>query len=115
MPVAWQGWRTKKLNLEFYQIVFKSPNTDHLTTNQLSSMMVQSMKEIKFKILSDGSKYWFSNGETHREDGPAIITQSGSRFWFINGKPHREDGPSAIHFDGSQYWFINGKRQLDNK
>jgi hypothetical protein len=71
-------------------------------------MVVQQMKEIKFRILSDGSKYWFFNGDNHRENGPAIISPTGSRFWFINGKPHREDGPAVINPDGSQDWFIDG-------
>lgn len=73
------------------------------------------MIEIKFTILSNGLEHWFFNRDTHREDGPAIISPTGSRFWFINGKPHREDGPAVINPDGSQDWFIDGIYQRKKK
>jgi len=81
----------------------------------------------------DGSKYWYLNGERHREDGPAIIRsngtkewylngkrhrvyypayegQVGSKEWYLNGERHREQGPAIIWPDGYEAWFLNGKR-----
>ena len=49
-----------------------------------------------------GNKYWFLNGELHREGGPAIDGISGSKEWFLNGKRHREDGPAVERDDGSK-------------
>ena len=50
------------------------------------------MKKIELKIYSDGSQYWYLNGQLHREDGPA-----------------------EIYSDGYQRWWVNGELQVDNK
>ena len=50
--------------------------------------------EIKYEIINactlveydDGSKYWFVDGELHREDGPAIEHINGDKYWFVDGK-----------------------------
>ena len=44
---------------------------------------------------ANGNKYWYQNGELHREDGPAIERANGTKEWYQNGKLHREDGPAA--------------------
>ena len=49
------------------------------------------MIEYTVKVYDDGSKYWFLNGQLHREDGPAIETNYGTKQWFLNGQRHRED------------------------
>ena len=35
---------------------------------------------------SDGSKYWYKEGNKHREDGPAIEYLSGYKQWWLEGK-----------------------------
>lgn len=67
------------------------------------------------KIHENGSKSWYnSNGELHRDDGPAIEWYDGSNRWFINGKRHRNDGPAIEHGDGTKAWYINGLRHRDD-
>ena len=58
---------------------------------------------------ANGDKYWYFNGELHREDGPAFEESDGSKEWYLNGKLHREDGPACEYSDGSKEWFLNGK------
>lgn len=58
-----------------------------------------------------GAKYWYQDGFLHREDGPALITETGVKHWIIVGKRHRVDGP-AIEFEqdpSHNKWYINGK------
>jgi hypothetical protein len=57
------------------------------------------------------NKWWRnSNGDYHRDDGPAIEWFDGDKAWYQNGKLHREDGPALHHHDGNKYWFLNDKR-----
>jgi hypothetical protein len=61
--------------------------------------------------LDDGSsKYWYLNGKRHRDDGPAVELDDGTKFWYLNGKLHREDGPAMEWRDGSRYWFLKGQK-----
>lgn len=48
------------------------------------------------------------NDITHREDGPAIISDSGNHFYVINGKFHRENGPAISYSNGNKEWWYNG-------
>jgi len=96
------------------------------------------MKEYVVKVFDDGSKYWYLNGERHREDGPAIEWADGYKSWWLNGNFHREDGPAfesasgtkkwylndelhredgpAIEFaDGTKYWFLNGNKLTEEE
>ena len=57
----------------------------------------------------DGNKYWYRNGEYHREDGPAIEWANGDKSWYRNGKLHHEDGPAAEYSDGTKEWYRNGE------
>lgn len=45
------------------------------------------MNYIKYevKVYPDGSKFWYLNGNFHREDGPAIEYANVSKFWYLNG------------------------------
>ena len=43
----------------------------------------------------EGSRWWYINGELHREDGPAVEKADGGREWWVNGTFHREDGPGS--------------------
>jgi hypothetical protein len=59
---------------------------------------------------ANGTKSWYINGEYHREDGPAYEGANGTKYWYINGNCHREDGPAIEWADGSKTWYINGER-----
>jgi hypothetical protein len=65
--------------------------------------------------LANGHKYWYINGKLHRKDGPAVVDRWGSRWWYINGKRHREDGPAIEYADGHKAWWINGKRLTEQE
>jgi hypothetical protein len=60
-------------------------------------------------IFPDGRKDWFLNGKRHRIDGPAVIEPNGKTEWYVSDKRHREDGPAYEHVSGRKEWFINGK------
>ena len=61
-------------------------------------------------IYENGDKIWYnSNGDFHRDDGPAIELYSGGKQWYIDGQRHREDGPAAEWSGGSKAWYIKGK------
>lgn len=32
---------------------------------------------------SNGNKYWYKEGEAHREDGPAVERSNGDKEWYI--------------------------------
>ena len=72
------------------------------------------MIEYTVEVYEDGAKYWFLNGEYHREDGPAIEWADGTKSWFLNGKLHREDGPASEWADGTKYWYLNDKRHRED-
>mgnify|MGYP000264631281 CR=1 FL=1 len=62
----------------------------------------------KMKIAENGNKEWYnSEGQYHREDGPAIENANGNKAWIINGKFHREDGPALTFASGFKEWYIN--------
>ena len=67
------------------------------------------MIEYTVKVHNSGRKYWFLNGQLHREYGPAVEQTDGYKAWFKHGDLHREDGPAIEHPNGSKYWFLNGK------
>ena len=63
-------------------------------------------------IDKNGTKKWYnSQRQLHRDDGPAIEWYDGVKDWYQNGLLHREDGPASEWPDGPyDYWYINGKR-----
>jgi hypothetical protein len=63
---------------------------------------------IRINTTSDGSRYWYLNGELHRDDGPAIMLPDGTQFWFLNDQLHRTDGPAVVLPNGERYWYLNG-------
>ena len=65
------------------------------------------MKEYTIKVYEDRTE-WYLNGETHRENGPAIEYADGYKAWYLNGNIHREDGPAVERVDGSKAWYLNG-------
>jgi hypothetical protein len=37
------------------------------------------------KIERGGTKFWYFEGDLHREDGPAIIWPDGNKRWYLDG------------------------------
>ena len=67
------------------------------------------LKKLTMIEYANGNKYWYVNGEFHREDGPAIII-NGHKKWYLNGELHREDGPAVEFANGDKECCLNGKR-----
>ena len=44
------------------------------------------MIEYTVRVYNDGDKFWFLNGQQHREDGPADEGACGGKSWYLNGK-----------------------------
>ena len=65
-------------------------------------------KEYTVQVYTNGTKWWFLNGNLHREDGPAIECANGTKYWYLNGKCHREDGPACEYASGDKRWYLNG-------
>ena len=67
---------------------------------------------IGFRVTKDGSKYWYQNGQRHRDnDQPAVIYPDGTKNWYQNGHCHRDnDQPAIIYPDGRKDWYQNGIR-----
>jgi len=64
----------------------------------------------KCEIDADGNKIWYnSDGQRHREDGPAVEWTDGFKSWCINDKLHRLYGPAVEYANGDKVWYINGK------
>ena len=70
--------------------------------------------EYTVRVYDNGNKYWYLNGELHREDGPAIEWYDGCKEWYVNGKLHREDGPAIEYTNGSKHWYLNGTRHRED-
>ena len=92
---------------------------------------------------TDGYKYWYKNGQLHRDgDLPAIERSDKYKAWYQNGKRHRDgdlpavekigwdneiikswyknglrhrdgDLPAVDKSDGTKEWYKNGKRHRD--
>ena len=60
-------------------------------------------------IITDRYMAWYRNGQLHRENGPAVEFGFKYKQWFINGKSHRIDGPALEYFDGYKERYINGE------
>jgi hypothetical protein len=62
-------------------------------------------------IFTDRSQtVYLSNGQFHREDGPAVEWSNGTKIWYRNGQLHREDGGPATEYpDGYKAWYRNGQ------
>ena len=44
------------------------------------------MIEYKVEVYANGNKYWYLNGQRHREDGPAAEFADGDKEWYLKGK-----------------------------
>ncbi len=48
------------------------------------------------------------NNLYHRVSGPAVIYVNGSRYWYKNHKSHRDDGPAIVLNTGNILnWCVN--------
>ena len=59
--------------------------------------------------FADGTKHWYFKGVLHRVGGPAIEQADGTKQWWENGLPHRADGPAMEWPNGRKDWFLNGQ------
>lgn len=79
----------------------------------------ETANSVKHEELPDGTRVdtWYSGGEIHREDGPAVVKTmpdgSIEEQWLQHGKLHREGGPAVTRPDGSQEHWINGDRRIE--
>jgi hypothetical protein len=64
---------------------------------------------------ANGDKAWYLNGKNHRENGPAVENAYGYKAWYIHGELHREDGPAVEYADGTKYWHLNGEKLSKEK
>ena len=51
-----------------------------------------------------------SNGDFHREDGPALTYANGDQEWWLNNELHRVDGPAVIWENDEKEWWLFGKQ-----
>ncbi len=58
---------------------------------------------------SQGTKWYYTDGLLHREDGPAVLYADGSESWFMNGVLHRTGGPARDWVYGNEEWYQHGK------
>lgn len=65
------------------------------------------MKEELRVIDGDMIKYT-DRGKLHRENGPAVISESGTKYWFRHGRLHRTDGAAIEWNDGDKWFYLNG-------
>jgi len=73
------------------------------------------MKEYTIKVDDDGTKYWYLNGNLHREGGPACEYPNGTKIWYLNGNLHREDGPAIEYPSGHKFWYLNGTNYTEEE
>ena len=64
----------------------------------------------RIEIGEDGSRrYYNTDGQLHRDDGPAVERSNGDKVWYQNGVRHRTDGAAVEYANGYKEWFINGR------
>ena len=59
--------------------------------------------------FANGDREWYQNDQRHRTDGPASEYADGDCVWYVNGELHREDGPAVEYATGYHEYWINGK------
>ena len=48
------------------------------------------MIEYTVRVHCSGTRFWYLNGQLHREDGPACEFAGGTRCWFLNDVEYTE-------------------------
>ena len=65
---------------------------------------------LRREVDADGTVRWFNtDGQWHREDGPAYEGANGTKLWYKNNELHRNDGPAIEYADGTKKWYLKGK------
>lgn len=62
-----------------------------------------------------GDKFWYKDGNLHREDGPAAVYSYGAEIWYKEGEIHREDGPAIKLSNGRTQYRLNSKHYSYNE
>ena len=71
---------------------------------------------LKYRIEVDmrgTRRYYNSDNQLHRDDGPAVEWAGGTKSWYQNGQRHRTDGPAIEWRDGDKRWYINGVKMTE--
>jgi hypothetical protein len=53
-------------------------------------------------VYTDGTKWWYKQGQIHRDGGPAVVHPNGVEEWWQNNKRHRTGGPAVIYPDTAE-------------
>ena len=57
-----------------------------------------------------GTKYWYFNGNLHREDGPAVEYAGGTKYWYLNGEfLSKAEWFDALSFDSQKLLLFNSE------
>ena len=76
----------------------------------MSEQAVFDALKYHIEVDEDGSRrYYNTNDELHRTDGPAVESANGHKEWCQNGQLHRTDGPAIEYSDRAKSWYINGE------
>ena len=59
--------------------------------------------------------YRNSNGQKHRQHGPAVEWANGHKSWFLNGELHRTTGPAVERSNGDKEWFLDGEQLTERE
>ena len=92
-------------------------------SNLFFNNRINMYKEYVIKVYTNGDKYWYLNGISHREDGPAIELSNGSKYWFLNDKKYSEEEylkktsshvdtceGKVVEIDGKKYTLVSMER-----
>lgn len=82
----------------------------------MASFREEFPEETVFPITDhQGTLRWYNKDNIlHREAGPASIHTDGSQFWYVNGEFHREDGPAIETPNGPQWYFHGIRHKIDD-
>lgn len=71
---------------------------------------LHSVDDRPARYAMDGSVEWYSNGVLHRDNGPAVVSDT-KRSYYVNGQPRdAADGPSTEWSNGTAVWTSNGRQ-----
>ena len=90
-----------------------------ITEDKRASLKIKDLLKIETSICEtrpSGSIFWrLSNGQIHRDHGPAFICSNGTQEWYRHGKRHREDGPAIVDSNGIKEYWIDGVKYRSEK
>jgi len=66
--------------------------------------------------FTNGAKIWWRHGIRHRVDGPAVEDPVNNSYsWYVDGKRHRLGGPAMEWMSGIREWYLGGVRYLEDE